>query len=212
MAKPIRTSDFDGHCGRPPALPDCSLIMKERQKNGAPVTIIRMHHGARKRLWPTTSIQFRTRFGIRLFTMSMRMCSLARRVHGEHSKNTIPNSTHCSSSQAFEEVSKSLRTVALTAETITAARMSQASRLPIQVVMASMARETGNRPLSHASRTLTFEFPLWRAGSAHRPFLLLFYAPHTHADHRSTCLLSRWKCRPSMVKMAASGRAKGTFG
>ncbi|MGY3466503.1 hypothetical protein ACVW0I_003374 [Bradyrhizobium sp. LM6.11] len=31
------TSDLAGHCGRPPALPDCSLIWSERRKNGTPV-------------------------------------------------------------------------------------------------------------------------------------------------------------------------------
>ena len=75
----------------------------------------------------------RNRFGSRLFTMSMRMCSLASNVQGEHSRNTMLNSTHCSSSQEFDDMSKILRTVALAAETITAARMSQARRLPSQM-------------------------------------------------------------------------------
>ena len=43
------------------------------------------------------------------------------------------NSTHCSSSQELEEVSKTLRTMALIAETITATRISHASRLPSNV-------------------------------------------------------------------------------
>ena len=69
----------------------------------------------------------RTRFGSRLFTMSMRMCSLASKVHGEHSRKTTLNSTHCNSSQALDDVSKTLRTIALTADTITATRISQAT-------------------------------------------------------------------------------------
>ncbi len=36
-------SDLAGHCGRPPALPDCSLISTERRKNGPPVMIMTMH-------------------------------------------------------------------------------------------------------------------------------------------------------------------------
>ena len=33
-ANPMMISDLAGHCGRPPALPDCSLISTERMKNG----------------------------------------------------------------------------------------------------------------------------------------------------------------------------------
>ena len=43
----------------------------------------------------------------RLFTMSMRMCSFASSVHGEHSRKTMLNSTHCSSSQEFDDMSNS---------------------------------------------------------------------------------------------------------
>ena len=64
-----------------------------------------------------------------LLTMSMRMCSFDSSVHGAHSRNTTPNSTHCSSSQEFDDVSNSLRTMALTADTMTAARISQLSHL-----------------------------------------------------------------------------------
>ena len=46
--KPIMISDLAGHCGRPPALPDCSLIWNERMKNGMPVTIMMMVSGSRK--------------------------------------------------------------------------------------------------------------------------------------------------------------------
>ena len=42
-------SDLAGHCGRPPALPDCSLISTERMKNGPPVMIMTMHSGSRKK-------------------------------------------------------------------------------------------------------------------------------------------------------------------
>src|SRR5437868_3364843 len=75
-----------------------------------------------------------------LLTISMRICSLSSSVHDEHSRNTMLNSSHCSSSHEFDEVSNTLRTVALTADTITASRISQASRLPVQRVNASMAR------------------------------------------------------------------------
>ena len=50
------------------------------------------------------------------------------------------NSTHCSSSQELEEMSNTLRTMALIAETITATRISHASRLPVQRVNASIPR------------------------------------------------------------------------
>ena len=72
------------------------------------------------------------------------------------------NSTHCSSSQEFDEVSKILRTVALAADTTTAARISQARRLPIQVLIASITRVTGSNALSTASRAPTCISPLPR--------------------------------------------------
>src|SRR3954465_13738783 len=75
-----------------------------------------------------------------LLTMSMRICSLSSIVHGEHSRKTMLNSSHCSSSQEFDEVSNTLRITALTADTITASRISQARRLPVQRVNASIPR------------------------------------------------------------------------
>ena len=78
------------------------------------------------------------------------------------------NSTHCSSSQEFDDVSKILRTVALAADTMTAARISHASRLPIHVLMASTTRETGSNALSNASRAPTGISPL--PGLADRHF------------------------------------------
>ena len=102
-AKPIMISALDGHCGRPPALPrllvDLVRAQKERnaghdhddgerqQEHGVPDHVDGVAH----------------HFGIRLFTMSMRMCSLSSSVHGEHSRNTALNSTHCSSSQEFDD-------------------------------------------------------------------------------------------------------------
>src|SRR6266702_610074 len=86
------------------------------------------------------SMILRTVFGSALLTMSIRMCSLSSNVHDEHSRKTMLNSTHCSSSQELEEVSKVLRTVALIAETMTATRISHASRLPVQRVNASILR------------------------------------------------------------------------
>ncbi len=114
-----------------------------------------MVSGNRKNACPTTSMLSRKRFGSMLFTMSMRMCSLESRVHGEHSRNTMLNSTHCSSSQEFDEVSKILRTLALAADTTTAARISHDTRLPIQVLTASTTRVAGSNVLSIASRPLT---------------------------------------------------------
>src|SRR5882762_6288834 len=72
--------------------------------------------------------------------MSIRICSLSSSVQDEHIRKTMLNSSHCSSSQEFEEVSKVLRTMAFIAETTTATRISQASRLPIHLVHASISR------------------------------------------------------------------------
>src|SRR6187402_744725 len=94
---------FDGHCGRPPAFPDCSLISNDRIKKGIPVMIMMNVSGSKKNACPITSIVLRSHFGRRLFTMSMRMCSLASKVHGEQSKKTMLNSTHCSSSQELDD-------------------------------------------------------------------------------------------------------------
>ena len=47
---------------------------------------------------------------------------------------TAPNSCHCSSSQALDEMSKALRMMALTVETSTATRISHMADRPIQVV------------------------------------------------------------------------------
>src|SRR6185437_12542164 len=101
----------------------------------------------------------RTCFGIRLLTMSMRTCSLFNSVHGAHMRKTKLKSTHCSSSHALEDVSNTLRTTALTAETITARRISQAARLPIQVLAASIARVAGSNVLRRASSALTSSPP-----------------------------------------------------
>ena len=114
-----------------------------------------MHSGNKKKACPIASMVLRSHFGSRLFTMSMRMCSFSSNVHGEHSRNTMLNSTHCNSSQELDEVSKTFRTEALTAETTTAARISQARRLPSQVVTASMTRVTGSNAVSNASKAPT---------------------------------------------------------
>src|SRR5262245_49884817 len=124
-------------------------------KNGIPVKTMITQSGSRKNAWPTTSMESRIHLGNILFTMSMRMCSLASNVQGEHSKNTMLNSTHCSSSQEFEDVSKTFRTVALTAETMTAAKISHANRLPSHVLTASMTRVTGSNAFSKASKAPT---------------------------------------------------------
>ena len=129
---PIKTKDFAGHCGSPPAFIDCSLIRYDRMKKGIEVIIKTMVSGRRKKRWPMRSMTSRHRFGSMLFTISMRMCSFERSVQGEQSRNITPNSTHCSSSQAFEEVSKSFRTVALVAEIRTTTKISQAMLLPMR--------------------------------------------------------------------------------
>src|ERR1043165_5129333 len=85
-------------------------------------------------------MESRSFLGNILLTISMRICSLSSSVHGEHSRKTMLNSSHCSSRNEFDEVSSTLRTVALAAETMTASRISQASRLPVQRVNASIAR------------------------------------------------------------------------
>lgn len=48
------------------------------------------------------------------------------------------NSSHCSSSQEFEETSKDLRMIALTVATTTATMISHARRLPTHLVNASI--------------------------------------------------------------------------
>jgi hypothetical protein len=102
--------------------------------------IITMVRGSRKNACPTMSIQFRTRCENALFTMSMRMCSFDSNVQGEHNRKMTLNSTHCSSSQALDEVSKTLRTVAFVAEIRTTSRISQDSHLPSRALTASIAR------------------------------------------------------------------------
>src|SRR5438045_3294099 len=98
----MKTSDLAGHCGRPPAFIDCSLIEDERRKKGSAVTIMITVSGSRNNACPTTSTELRVFFENIAFTMSMRMCSLERSVQGEHSRNTMLNSTHCSSSHELE--------------------------------------------------------------------------------------------------------------
>src|SRR6266446_4441404 len=102
--------------------------------------------------------------------MSMRMCSLSRSVHDAHRRNTALNNTHCSSSQEFDDMSNTLRTVALTADTATAARIAHATHLPICVLMASIT------PLSLRSARTSVPVPLsaqpqrasWRMAPPHR--------------------------------------------
>ena len=67
---------------------------------------------------------------------------------GAHSRNTALNSTHCSSSQEFDDISKILRMVALAADTTTATRISQAHQRPMKVLTASIARLSPNSALT----------------------------------------------------------------
>src|SRR5262245_9917025 len=124
-------------------------------KNGIPVMTMTMQSGSKKNAWPTTSMESRIHLGSRLFTMSMRMCSLASNVQGEHSRNTTLNRTHCNSSHEFDDTSKTFRTVALIAETITAASINHANRFPIHAVTASTARVVGSNAFSNASKPCT---------------------------------------------------------
>ena len=179
------TSAFEGHCGKPPAFPDCSLISYDRRKKGIPVMIMMNVSGSRKNACPTTSIVFRSHLGNRLFTMSIRMCSLASKVQGEQSRNTMLNSTHCSSSQELEDVSKTLRTVAFTAETTTAAKISHDNRFPIQVLNASTTRVDGSNADSSASRAPTC--PLPSTGFGRPPAFLIFFV-FRHAYSRAQYL------------------------
>ena len=147
--KQAGTRNFAGHCASPPAFDDCSLMLKEAKKNGQPVMIITIVKGRRKNTCPKMSIELRTAFGSRLFTMSMRMCSLFNSVHGEHRRKTTENRIHCSSSHLFELVSNTLRTIALPAETNVAARIAHASHLPIRVLIASIARLSASNACIH---------------------------------------------------------------
>jgi hypothetical protein len=72
--------------------------------------------------------------------MSIRMCSLSSRVQGEQRRKTMLKSTHCSSSHELDEMSSVLRKTALTADITTATRISQARRLPVHRVNASIPR------------------------------------------------------------------------
>ena len=80
----------------------------------------------------------RQRLGSIPLTISIRMCSLDKSVQGEHRRKTIPNRIHCSSSQAFEDVSKTLRTVAFVAEMMTTITMSKDKSLPRRKFRASI--------------------------------------------------------------------------
>ena len=94
--------------------------------------------GRRNKACPMSSITLRTGRGSMLFTISMRTCSFDSSVQGAQSRNTMLNSTHCSSSQAFDETSKTLRTVALPADTRMAMRTIRAKNWPIQRLTVSM--------------------------------------------------------------------------
>ena len=132
---------FDGYTGSPPALVDCSFCMQgepeerpaqvgdQRRRLGSERTHGRIRRSSRARALESM-----------LLTMSMRMCSLDRSVHGAQSRNTAPNSTHCSSSHEFEEVLKTLRTMAFTALTSTAIKIAQAMISPTRVLNRSIAR------------------------------------------------------------------------
>ena len=82
-------------------------------------------------------------------------------------------------------MSKILRTVALTADTTTAAMISHAKRLPIQVVAASMTRDSGNNAFRTASRAPTC-IPLCPADArALAGILIVTSCPHGAAQRPS---------------------------
>src|SRR3954449_1859551 len=127
----------------------------------------------------------RSFFGSMLLTISMRICSLSSSVQGEHSRNTILNNTHCSSSQELEEVSKVLRMIALIAETMTARRISQARRLPVHFVNASIPRLNFKSDCNDNPPRLRI-CRLDRANSAQRPIQpASMKQPHHSSGKRS---------------------------
>ena len=65
----------------------------------------------------------------------MRICSLSISVQAVQSMKTAPNRYHWSSSQAFDEVPMTLRTMALIAETRIAITIAQAAIRPIHLFM-----------------------------------------------------------------------------
>src|SRR5207244_10701207 len=94
----------------------CSVNSTCFVTNGYAVMIMMIVSGSRKNAWPMMSMMLRVRCEKVLFTMSMRMCSFSKSVHDATIRNTAPNSTHCSSSHELEDVSNSLRMIALTAD------------------------------------------------------------------------------------------------
>ena len=115
--KPISTSDLAGHCGSPPALHDCSLSRNGSQEERHRVTIMMIVNGSRKNSVTDDVDACRAhRFGNMLFTMSMRMCSLDKQRPWRAQQKNDAEQIHCSSSQEFEDVSNTLRMVALVAE------------------------------------------------------------------------------------------------
>ena len=99
------------------------------------------------------SMRLRAAWLSRLETMSIRMCSFARKVQAAQSMKTAPNRYHCSSSQAFEEVPNTLRMIALTAETMMATKIAQAAMRPTRSLNASMPRLIPNSPDTGAPRS-----------------------------------------------------------
>src|SRR6266849_905615 len=97
-------------------------------------------NGSRKKACPITSMVSRIRLGSRLFTMSMRICSLSSNVHDAPTRKMMLNKTHWSSSQELDETPNTLRMTALMAETRTATSTSQLSVRPTERLAASMAR------------------------------------------------------------------------
>ena len=112
---------------------------------------------------------------------------------GEHKRNTTLNRTHCNSSHELEEVSKTFRTAALTADTITAARTSQATRLPIQAVAEIDRSRHRQKCFQHSINVVQKQSPTNAAGLCPADFF--FNSPR----------LSRW-LRPTPYSDAGISR------
>ena len=143
--------------------------------------------------------------------MSMRMCSLASRVHGEHSRNTTLNSTHCSSSQEFDEVSKILRTVALARRDQHGGQDQPGHAFANPGVDRVDSAAIGSNALSNASRAPTSISPRPAAGAAGRSFYFCL-GPHGLALRPSPLTLIRAATRrqwPKLVAVTGGGTVQG---
>ena len=97
-------------------------------------------------------------------------------------------------------MSKILRTVALTAETMTAARISQATYRPIQRFIESIARVSGKHALRKGSIKPTPSSPHRVRRGRRTPIFAAFYAPRPVLGPVETTLARRGH-KPSMANL-----------